>query len=628
MRRSTKGKTNEEIQLLGILDYIRDNPKPMVLSPALREKIADHLSIPDASILPEDFFLLDFMQHVLAELISRALGTKGGGKALTGFVIIQLRYFDFLHRGCSINKALDAFENPHVEESVFGLLCKHSLMTGRQMTISSPEMLHLSWLKSSSPKTAGRYAEAAMKSIISFLGEFLSELFDLVSASSAPVSTVVIKTSDDAIDLAALISRYTVATCSLSSPAYGIQIPIAECVGRSVHAKAEPHAVRSEYLPNYLANRTGTIAGLPGSGRSALLQSIALLGNQNNLYGCYYFIFCLRKFLERITEGYTVSQFVVAELVDGVSCGDEQRLQLVASVHELIVGRRLILLADDLEHLDGPSRELVISKLAGATSVYFTITPWMVDEVHELMRRHKYMGDTIMLSLDDIDSQTREVIAKVAAKYMRLPYVDGSIHAEFDTWNGIEGTTALGVLAALKNMAVPGAAKHLHFGYLLLQEIMQRSGYPALQLSRYSDDLDAVTIWLLRAGRAAREELRCSQPDQIFDHIRNTRRTALLCGDLLAELVGDPIQQLLNMRVIMHWRYKTTVQFIFPAVEELLITLDCFYFGCTTSVFDFLLPGSKSPLIRRVRKSIAYVPQLLGCLQSKELTRQLTISGA
>ncbi len=117
MRRSTKAKTNEEIQLLGILEYIRVTPKPTALTPALRQKIADRLSIPDVSILSDDFFLSDFMEHALAELMSRALGTKGSSKALTGFVIIQLRYFDFLHRGCSINKALDAFEDPHVEES-------------------------------------------------------------------------------------------------------------------------------------------------------------------------------------------------------------------------------------------------------------------------------------------------------------------------------------------------------------------------------------------------------------------------------------------------------------------------------------------------------------------------------
>jgi hypothetical protein len=183
MRRSIKAKTNEEIQLLGVLDYIRDNPSSMALPSALREKIADLLSIPDAVVLSDEFFVADFVQHVLAELISRALGTKSGSRALTGFVIIQLRYFDFLYSGCSIHKVLDAFEDHHVEESVFELLCKHNQMTGRQMTISSSEMLHLSWLKSASPKTAGRYLEAAMKSVISFLGDCLSELFDLVSAT-------------------------------------------------------------------------------------------------------------------------------------------------------------------------------------------------------------------------------------------------------------------------------------------------------------------------------------------------------------------------------------------------------------------------------------------------------------
>jgi hypothetical protein len=612
MRRSAKEKTHEEIQLLGILDYIRDNPKPTALPPALRQRMADRLSIPGASIPSDDFFLSDFMQHALAELTSRALGTKGSNKALTGFVIIQLRYFDFLHRGCSINKALEAFEDPHVEESVFELLHKHSLMTAKKMTISSPEMLHLPWLKSSSPKTAGRYAESAMKSIISLLGDCLSELFELTSSTPELVSTIAIKTSDDAIDLPTLINKYTMATCSLSSTAYGIQIPIAECVGRSVHAKREPHAIRSEHLPNYLANGTGTIAGLPGSGRSALLQSTALLGNRNNLYACYYFVFSLRTFLERIEQGYSLSQFIVAELLDGMSCSDEQRLQLVAKVDELIAARRWVLLADDLERLDWTSQELVIAKLASATSVYFTVTPWMVDDVHDLMRRNKYADKRVILSLDDIDPQTREAIARVAAKYMHIPYIDGSIQAEFDPWNGIEGTTALGVLAALKTIAVPDDRKHLHFGYLLLQEILPRSGYPRLYLPPCPDDLDAAAIWVLRAGRAARDELKRYEPLHLYDQVRNTRQAVPLYRNALVDLLGDPLQQLLAMRVIMHWRYHPAVEFIYPAVEELLMTLDGYYFGYPTSVFDFLFPGNKSPVLQRVRQSMAYVPQLLG----------------
>ena len=604
MRRSTKEKTSEEIQLLGILEHIRDNPKPTALPPALLQKIAKHLSITDASIPSDDFFLSDFMQHALAELISRALGTND--KALTGFVIIQLRYFDFLHRGCSINKALDAFEDPHVEESVFELLRKHSSMTGRQMTVSSPEMLHLSWLKSSCPKTAGRYAESALKSMISFLGDCLSELFELISSTPAPVSTVATKKSDDTIDLPALINKYTMGTCSLSSTAYGIQIPIAECVGRSVHAKREPHAIRSEHLPNYLANGTGTIAGLPGSGRSVLLQSIALLGNQNNLYACYYFMFSLKTFLERIQQGYSLPQFIIAELIAGMSCSDEQRLQLVAKVDELIAARRWVLLADDLERLDWTSQELVIAKLVSATSVYFTVTPWVVNDIHELMRRNQYTGDFVILSLDDIDAHAREAIARVAAKYMRIPYVDGSVESEFDPCNTIEGKTALGVLTVLRTMTVPGDTKHLNFGYLFLQEILQRSGYPGLQLPRHADNLDAATILLLRIARAAREQLKSSDP------VRNTGCTTVHFGGAVADLFSDPIQQLLDTRVFMHRRYQTTAQFIFPAVEELLMTLDSYYFGYTTSVLDFLLPGNKSPVLQRVRQSMAYVPQLLG----------------
>jgi hypothetical protein len=342
------------------------------------------------------------------------------------------------------------------------------------------------------------------------------------------------------------------------------------------------------------------------------LQSIALLGNQKNLYACYYFVFSLSTFLERIKQGYSLPQFIVAELIAGMSCSDEQRLQLVANVDELIAARRWVLLADDLERLDWTSQELVIAKLASATSVYFTVTPWMVNDIHELMRRNQYTGDFVILSLDDIDAHAREAIARVAAKYMCIPYVDGSIEAAFAPFNEIEGTTTLGVLTALKTMTVPADAKHLYFGYLLMQEILRRSGHPGLHLPGHPDNLDAPTILLLRIARAAREQLNSSDPGQPTDHVRNAGCTMLRFGGAVADLFSDPIQQLLDRRVFMHRRHQTAARFIFPAVEELLMTLDGYYFGYTTSVFDFLFPGSKSPVLQRVRQSMAYVPQLLG----------------
>jgi hypothetical protein len=271
-----------------------------------------------------------------------------------------------------------------------------------------------------------------------------------------------------------------------------------------------------------------------------------------------------------------------------------------------------VLLADDLEHLDWTSQELVIAKLASAISVYFTVTPWVVNDIHELMQRNQYTGDFVILSLDDIDAHAREAIARVAAKYMRIPYVDGSVESEFDPCNTIEGKTALGVLTVLRTMTVPGDTKHLNFGYLFLQEILQRSGYPGLSLPRHPDNLDAARILLLRIARAAREQLKSSDPGQTSDYVRNTGCTTLRFGGVVADLFSDPIQQLLDMRVFMHRRYQTTAGFIFPAVEELLMTLDSYYFGYPTSFFDFLLPGNKSPVLQRVRQSMAYVPQLLG----------------
>jgi hypothetical protein len=102
------------------------------------------------------------------------------------------------------------------------------------------------------------------------------------------------------------------------------------------------------------------------------------------------------------------------------------------------------------------------------------------------------------------------------------------------------------------------------------------------------------------------------QPCELYNPVRNARQTVPLYRESLPDLLGEPLQKLLAMRAIVHWPYQVSVEFVFPAVEELLMTLDGYYFGCPTSILDFLLPGGKSPILQRVRQSIAYIPQLLG----------------
>jgi hypothetical protein len=102
------------------------------------------------------------------------------------------------------------------------------------------------------------------------------------------------------------------------------------------------------------------------------------------------------------------------------------------------------------------------------------------------------------------------------------------------------------------------------------------------------------------------------QPCELYDPVRNARQTVPLYRESLPDLLGEPLQKLLDMRLMTHWPYQPSVQFIYPIIEELLMTLDCYYFGYATSILDFLFPGRKSPVIQRVQQSTAHVPRLFG----------------
>lgn len=82
----------------------------------------------------------------------------------------------------------------------------------------------------------------------------------------------------------------------------------------------------------------------------------------------------------------------------------------------------------------------------------------------------------------------------------------------------------------------------------------------------------------------------------------------------LQELWGDHGEDVINLQIFKRLRYTAAIQVIFPSIEDLLMTLDCYYFGgCSRSYLDILLPGSRGPLIQRIRNSVGIVPVLFDC---------------
>jgi hypothetical protein len=602
-------KSKDELQLETLLTFVRDHPGTVAVPLMIWRKMIDKFLPRGQDIQAEERSLFDLIQTVTLSLIHRILEAPTEETKLRGLFITYLQYLDPMYRGSSVAKAFSAFSDPAVAEDVSGLLQAHCREFGGCSVHKRDIVERLERLAATHKRTAERHIQPARMLLINVLGEHLQDLFDLISSATVPA--VQVEMGDRLPDLSTLIEQYTVSRCSLAPIAYGIRLSISECVDRLVHIQGERFAIESRHLANHLAGCRGTLAGLPGSGRSTLLRFVAFHGNQEGIHGCRFFYFSARDYLDFAKQGYACCQYIAWQLCETSQLGREHCASLTTEVEELNRVRRLILLVDDVEHLDDISRELVLSKLASATSIFFSVTPRLADVVCDELARRNYNGTLVRLQLDELDPAGGEAVARLAAHHSGMKYVDGSISGFFDDGNAEEGSIPMGIMAAVQTGSAEPATRRLRFGYALFCEFLRRDGYAPIHLPRQADSLDPAMARIIRAGRLAREEILLHEPDDLFPIGAASRMTMSLDLRRLQELWGDHGEDVVHLQIFRRLRYAAAIQVIFPSIEELLMTLDCFYYGgCSKSYLDILLPGSRGPIIQRIRNSVGLVRAL------------------
>lgn len=602
-------ESKDEKQLETLLAFVRDHPGTVAVPPPIWRKLIDKFLPHGQDIQAEERSLFDLIQTVTLSLIHRILEAPTEEIKLRGLFITYLQYLDPMYRGSSVAKAFSAFSDPAVAEDISSLLRAHCRQFGGCSIHKRDIAGRLERLAATHKRTAERHVQPARMLLINVLGEHLQDLSNLISSSTVPA--IQVETGDHVPDLSTLLERYTVSRCSLAPEAYGIRLPISECADRSVRIQGERFAIESRHLANHLIGHHGTLAGLPGSGRSTLLRFVAFHGNQEGIHGCRFFYFSARDYLDFAKQGYACCHYIAWQLCEISQLGPEHCASLATGLEELNRERRLVLLVDDVECLDDVSRELVLSKLASAGSIFFAATPHLVDVIHHEMVRRNYDGTLVRLQLDGLDPVGREAVARCAAHHSGMKDVDGSISGFFDDGNAEEGSIPLGIMAAVQCLSAEPAMRHLQFGHALLCEYLRRDGYAPMHLPRQADSLDTAMARIIRAGRLAREEILLHEPDALFPMGTASRMTMSLDLKRLQELWGDHGEDVVQLQIFRRFRYTAAIQVIFPSIEELLMTLDCFYYGgCSKSYLDILLPGSRGPIIQRIRDSVGFISVL------------------
>ncbi len=611
-RRSKKEISTGEAQLETVLNHVRKHSVTMPLPDALRQRITTRLSMAEEDVAHHILAVYDVVEYSLAELIWQSLSGARADRLLTGFVYLWLRYCSVTKRGCSEHEAYEALVKLYTAEEILKLLQKYRLRAAGAPPPGS-EQIHktLAELQHSiSEKTAGRYEDKARLSLINFLSDCLPDLSGLITGQSA--GETIMPSPCASTDLASLLHGYTRTRCAASPATFGIRIPISECISRRVRRQGEKHAISSEHLPNYLFKRCTTVAGLPGSGLTTLLMQIALTGNDDNVNACHFLYASLSEYTDYMRKGYSVAQFVAAGLDADAFERAEQRLQLVAQIEQALMAGTLVILADEFHCLPDSFHEAVVAEFAAVKSVCFAVSKSGAAELHLLISRY-INRDILRISLDDLDWEGQERIARLASIHMHVPYPYLSIPAVFDGWNRTEGTTPMGVLAALKTQGAPVDVHHLLFAQALLNEHLRRRGYPALILPQQACDLDDFALSLIRLGGAAIAETVSYLPEP-FDPKTNVRSTLPLYEDVLQDIPRSTLDDLLRRMIICRQRSEPCVQFVFPCIEELCMTLYYYYMrGGRRLKREFFLPGGNTPVIRRAQQSSAFVPRLIAC---------------
>ena len=605
-------KSKNELQLDTLLAFVRDHSGTVTVSRLIWRKVIDKFLPHGQDIQAEERSLFDLIQAVMLFLIHRFLEVPTEETRLRGLFIMYLQYLDPIYRGSSVAKAFSGFSDPAVAEDISSLLQVHCREFGGCNVNNGDIAQRLVRLAATHKRTAERHVQPARMLLINVLGEHLQDLVNLICSATVPA--IQVETGDHVPDLLTLLELYTVSNCSLAPEAYGIHLPISEFADRSVRIQGERFAIESRHLANHLAGRHGTLAGLPGSGRSTLLRFVAFHGNQEGIHGCRFFYFSARDYLDFAKKGYVCCQYIAWQLCDSSQRGRGHCASLTTELEELNRERRLILLVDDVECLDDVSRELVLSKLVSDRSIFFAVTPHLVDVINDELVRRNYDGTLVRLQLDGLDPVGREVVARRAAHHSGMKYLDGAISGFFDDGNAREGSIPLGIMAAVQSGSAEPATKYLRFCHTLLCEYLRRDGYGPIHLPRQADNLDPTLARIIKAGRLAREEILFHEPDNLFPMGAASRMTMLLDLKRLQESWGDHGEDVINLQIFRRLRYTAAIQVIFPSIEELLMTLDCFYYGgCSKSYLDILLPGSRGSIIQRIRNSVGIVPVFFDC---------------
>ena len=310
----------EKHELEAILKAIELRHDTIVVDPQISEAVLAR-AIPS---YPEIGCKVTTLYHLVGLIscneINNCYHAKSKVRELIGLLGLLAKHMDPIYHGLAKDKVQTVFVEDKYLAHLYEMLSDFSEMLGRPLLISKSELRdRVPHFASTPGRSMLRYFDLAERIVANAFGEYLEPLYRLVSAGDRskpvrlvdPVQTPPFATEQG--DIKSLLLEYTQREWTESPVAFGIRLPLEQCLPRQLRVNDGQHTIDAAYLANHLVGYCGTISGLPGSGRTTIALLAVHFGNLEDHHHCYVFYISLVDYLPYARKGLDYTYYMAAQ---------------------------------------------------------------------------------------------------------------------------------------------------------------------------------------------------------------------------------------------------------------------------------------------------------------------------
>jgi hypothetical protein len=564
--------------------------------------------------------LYDSVRLLLGSMILDAYRSPELLNLARGLILYYLRIFETVYLEKPVGSIFQSCASPTVAGRISQLFsdCLEKTDTSRDICEGEIQMWLKDRISAVSGKTAERHYKAARE-------KFHQELVRIApeTAQMLPGITEIHESSVTDISVRDLIRQVMRKECTLAPPCFGIELPISKCVKRTLRVNGEIFTNDFADLVNWMRDCSGFLVGMRCSGRSTLLKCIAYsIASTESEFTVYYL--SLPIYLEAAERHIDVIEFIAGSILSKKNKATGHLQRNIQELRQLDHEGRLILLADDIELLQGFQQRRVIAQLASCHSVYFAISDWMKKFVVSELLLGGNAGKWLEIEMLELDANQLDRMAGNTLELMNfdkgLEEIGGYLLSNVTSLAQVP----LGPLTILQCLINRRAIYPLLVAYESLSELSRRSGLDSLTFTERLVDLNLPSAAVCYLGGALYHFLKSYdfRPTDYHEYSGEGDRSAIwIPMHFIDSYLGQgnlSMSDLLRLRIVEVDQVKSCARIVFKEIELLAGAVYGFYYPARFRVnrLDRIPSGWSGGIIANMNNFRRQMPLLLNDLES------------